>query len=100
MSTDVLIREFVPFFEYLASDNMFHVRKAFAMCCKELSPAMSVEENELYIVSDAGVGGAGVDGGGVSGGGVSGGGVGGVGVGGAGVSGAGEWCWCGWCWYE
>jgi hypothetical protein len=51
LKTEVLVREFVPFFEYLASDNMFHVRKAFAMCCKELSPAMSTEENEVYIVS-------------------------------------------------
>ncbi len=48
---DVLLREFVPFFEQLSSDSMFHVRKAFAMCCKDLSPALSIQQTEQYIVS-------------------------------------------------
>ena len=48
---EVLLREFVPFFDQLSCDSMFHVRKAFAMCCKELSPALSVQQNEQYIVS-------------------------------------------------
>lgn len=48
---DLLLREFMPFFDQLSSDSMFHVRKAFAMCCKELSPVLSIQQNEQFIVS-------------------------------------------------
>ena len=41
----------MSFFDQLSNDSMFHVRKAFAMCCKELSRALSVQQNEQFIVS-------------------------------------------------
>lgn len=41
---------FIPLLPSLAVDTMFHVRKAFAMCCKELCPSVGEECTEYHIL--------------------------------------------------
>ena len=46
---EVMIYRFVPLFKGLSSDGMFHVRKAFAVCCKDICAVLDDDSVEEYV---------------------------------------------------
>ncbi|XP_019861594.1 PREDICTED: serine/threonine-protein phosphatase 4 regulatory subunit 1-like, partial [Amphimedon queenslandica] len=51
LGQEVCVSEFVPQLPALASDAMFHVRKSFAICCKDLCSVIGPASTEEVIVS-------------------------------------------------
>lgn len=50
LGRDVMLKEFVPLFKGLSCDGIFHVRKAFAICCKDICPVLDDDSVEEYVL--------------------------------------------------